>query len=256
MIVAADSHVHLYPEYDLAHALRSGMANLARLAEGADPSEPRACALFLTERSDCHVFRDLRAGAALPNSIEVVRCEDPGAIEVRCDAGSAYLFPGRQVATRERLEVLCLTADADIPDGLGLEETLERVRSTGGIPVIPFAPGKWLGARGRLLERTLGGVAGGAVLVSDSALRPFGWPRPRLMLSAGAHVLAGSDPLPLAGDELRLGTYATLWRTGVDWRTPTTAARALLRTPPTALGGARLSPWALAWRLRRLAVVP
>jgi hypothetical protein len=253
VIVAADTHVHLYPEHDLGLALTRGIANLVRLADHVAARETRTCALFLTERHDCHAFKSLLEGASAPPGLELNRSASSAAIELRSETGRTYLFPGRQIATRERLEVLCLTVDADIADGLALDEALDRVRSAGGVPVVPFAPGKWLGKRGRLLQQVLASEGGRDVLVSDSALRPLFWPRPALMTAAGPQLLAGSDPLPLPGEERRVGSYATLWRTELDWREPTAAARTLLHTPPLAFAGNRLTPWSLATRLRRLA---
>ncbi len=72
------------------------------------------------------------------------------------------------------------------------------------------------------------------------------------MAEAGRRLLAGSDPLPLPGEERRVGSYASLWRTDVDWSDPAAAARTLLGTPPLALAGDRLYPWTLVTRLCRL----
>jgi hypothetical protein len=47
--VVADTHVHLYPCYDLEVALQSLARNLARTAAGAH-------AAFFAERSDCRAF--------------------------------------------------------------------------------------------------------------------------------------------------------------------------------------------------------
>ena len=48
------------------------------------------------------------------------------------------------------------------------------------------------------------------LVLVDSSLRPFGWPAPAAFRSArraGRAVLAGSDPLPFGGEEIRAGSY-------------------------------------------------
>jgi len=81
------------------------------------------------------------------------------------------------------------------------------------------------------------------LLLGDSSLRPLPWAEPLLMRQArreGFAVLAGSDPLPLAGEERFWGRYASR-STGeggldLDIR-PAATLRNLLQR-----GASRLSP--------------
>jgi hypothetical protein len=143
-----------------------------------------------------------------------------------------------------------------VPDGLAAEDAVGRVSSTGALPVLPWAPGKWFGGRGRLVATLMDRFGPSAVALADTALRPIGWPTPVLIrrgLREGFRVLAGSDPLPFAGEEGRIGRYATVVDGPLD---PDEAAASILRLlgpggPPLLTVGRRPCFPATALRLLR-----
>jgi len=257
-LIAADTHVHLYPCYDLLRAFSAAVANLARLAD----SGPRTSALpvlFLTERHDCHVFRALQsgqptAGRALPG---VRACDDEHSLFVETASGNGlYVIAGRQIVTAERIELLALATDKDFEDGLPLTQLIESVGRAGGIPVLSWAPGKWFFQRGRTVRELIGTHSPGSFFLGDSSLRPTLWPEPALMREGRAHgfrVIAGSDPLPFGGEEVRIGSYGTLMRGRFDAARPAQSMRATLRDPDTQLqrAGRRNGLLTLTTRLTR-----
>ena len=225
MPLLADTHVHLYPVHQPAALFGGAFARMRRLAP-----EPAALALCLTERHDCHAFRALRDGR-LDAAPFTVAPAGPHALRIDGPAGeSLHLIAGRQVNARERLEILALGTDADLPDGEPIADTIRRTRDAGALPVIAWAPGKWFFRRGRIVTALLEQAAPGTLLVGDSALRPTWWPCPDLMSYAslrGLKVIAGSDPLPVAGEERVAGSYATSFDADLD---PADPAASLLRT--------------------------
>lgn len=224
MVLAADTHVHAYPHFDLGRLFRESLRSLGRLEAGA------VSAIFLTERHDCHVFAELshRASAA-PELMKVEAGTEPGALWVTMAPDQRLLvIAGRQIVTAERLEVLCLTADAEVRDGLPIRAALAATREAGGIPVIPWSPGKWTGSRARLIRHLLDDSGVAPFLLADSSLRPRGWPRPAAFRHAerrGIGILAGSDPLPLPGQEARAGTYGIVTGDDFDVDSPITSLR-------------------------------
>jgi hypothetical protein len=216
MLIAADTHVHLYPFYDRDAALDGAFRRLAALAPDAGVR-----AVFLTERYDCDAFTDL-PGERVQGYAVRWKCDGPG---------ENVVFAGRQIVTRERLEVLALTIDKIIPDGLILDDVIGQVRALGGVPVVAWAPGKWFGARGEMVRRLVDVSAPGLFLLGDSSLRPTVWPEPDLMKAGrrrGFHVVAGSDPLPFRGEERMAGTYGTCLEGHWDAAAPVSSARTLL----------------------------
>jgi hypothetical protein len=240
--VVADTHVHLHPCHDTGAALAALCANLARHGEGVRAG-------FLAERAGWRVFAALREGSLPPGGgVAVRRLPEAGALLLETRGGQAYLFGGRQIVTAERIEVLALGADIDLADGLPAERVIAAVRAADGVPVIGWSPGKWSGSRGRLVGELLRRSRPGDLLLGDTAMRPRPSPEPRLMREArrrGLGVIAGTDALPLPGDEALPGTYATVFEGAFDRERPLQSARQLLRSAGAGTGtcGAR-GTWA------------
>lgn len=228
MRMIADTHVHLYACYDLALAVHTLLGRLS----GNDPDA--VLLAFLAERRDCNYFKALAEGN-LDVGMEFTSITDQDhVLHGSSESRSMYLFAGRQVVTKERLEILALTTNADIPDGLRAQDALERILDHGGLPVISWAPGKWFFKRGKLVQDLLDRYSPSTLFLGDSSLRPTAWPEPRLMRHArekGYSVLAGSDPLPFAGEERNLGRFATQLEGTFDPHRPVDSIRALLRAP-------------------------
>jgi hypothetical protein len=261
MLLLADTHVHLYDCYDLDACFASAFANLVRLdpraAAGAGPADTIKL-LCLAERRGCRVFRQLRDRA---NGLRLSRhvIEDgpgPGVLVVRNQAGDRlHVAAGRQVATRERLEVLALTVDLEVTDGGDILDTIGRIEAGGALPVLPWAPGKWTGHRAKVVRSVLNSAPPDRLFVGDTSMRPHGWPTPRLMREAaerGFAVLAGTDPLPFKGQEAAIGRYGIVADGAFDSLTPADTLRMLRRRGLASVAGRRDSAFSVAARLVRL----
>jgi hypothetical protein len=284
MTIIAETHVHLYPGYDVPRALRTLRANLMALEPGAIPVG------FLTEAAGHNAFVSLCGGAlSSDGALRVtVREEETAAggalrcLEVRGDdRGSStstsrstkgdvhpppsvrpspldplILFPGRQVVARERVEILALTLEEAVADGRTAVDTVAEILDLGGVPVVGWAPGKWFFERGEVVRGLLDRFAPGDLLIGDTSLRPLGWGEPRLMRAGrerGFGVVAGSDPLPAAGEEAWLGRYAARLEGEWDAGRPVASARRLLRAGAGAAArrGRRGGIAIAAWRIGR-----
>lgn len=232
MELIADTHVHVYPVHDAARLIRTSANRLRRHAQTSDA----LCALFLVEGQGYQWFEQLRRGtAASPDGWAVEPAGEAGAVRVTIDEGQVvWIFAGRQIVTAERLEVLALTAVEAPEDGGPTGRTVERVRESGAIPVLSWAPGKWFARRGDVVRDIINGCPPGRLLIGDTALRPTIWPEPVCMRVArrkGLGVLAGSDPLPFAGDERQAGGYGVRGHLAFDPDKPVSSVRAWLSDP-------------------------
>ncbi|MDD4872650.1 MAG: hypothetical protein PHR77_19030 [Kiritimatiellae bacterium] len=214
-------------------------------------------AIFLTERRDCSFFKQLKEGN-LPlskNNYTIEQCLEDNVILVRDVQGnSLYVFAGRQIITSERLEVLSLAADLGLPDGQNIDDVIKNVLLDGGIPVLPWSPGKWFGGRGRIVEKVLHSFSPSQLLIGDTSLRPLGWPEPSLVkyaMSHGFKVIAGSDPLPFAGEERVVGKYGIVCEMDFDTNKPLSAIRRLFFSPSVQISrtGLRCDPFTVFYRL-------
>ncbi len=204
--------------------LRSNLASLA----------PHCTYLaFFAERFDCHYFQEMqnkyRESAHSPTQIE-----DFGEAFLLREQGhkDIFLFAGRQVITRERLEILALTTDMEIPDGLPVHDVIDRINRADAIAVLSWAPGKWFGGRGKIVNRLLEDYSPHELQLGDTTLRPWCWLEPLLMrkgIKSGFSVLAGSDPLPFAGEEVMMGRYVSGWQMEFDFHDPVGSVRNYLK---------------------------
>lgn len=205
MRLIADTHVHIYPNYDTKLALHTLRTNLSKIDNQA------ICIAFLAERADCTFFSDFKKNIAetLGSTSEVRYLKN--ALHLREDGyPDLYIFPGRQIITSERIEILSLTLDLLIPDGLAAQEVVSRIRQKEGVPVLSWAPGKWFFRRKKVVRDLIDSSQPGSLLIGDTTLRPTCWAQPLLMRRAyrkGLAIISGSDPLPFTGEEQIMGQY-------------------------------------------------
>ena len=250
-MIVADTHAHLYACFDPGRALAGALARMRALGgPGA------ATALCLVERAGQDWFGRLEDKGA--PGLDVAPGPEPGTLALRsADGGEAWLLAGRQVVTAENLEVLALGLQGPCPDGPPARDVIARIRDEGAVAVLPFGVGKWFFGRGRVVRALLDDPGG--FLLGDSTQRPRGWSEPRLMAEGrrrGFGVVAGSDPLPLRGEERFLGAYATRFDAPFDRDRPATCLRRVLgdASLPRVHVGSRPGPATALrrqWRLRR-----
>lgn len=254
-----DAHVHLYAMYDRERFFTAARANFDRARREVGFSHTQYVMCF-TEDSRHDAFGELPGRFG---SIEVVSTSDEAALRVRFareeDGPEMYVLAGRQIITGEGLELLALATRVVIPDGVALAEGIERVRAAKGIPVVPWAFGKWWGRRGEVVRAALAGA--GAPDLGDNSARPSISSDPdlfHLAQSAGKMVLPGTDPLPLRAHQTRAGSYGFVLEGGISAEHPAGSFAAALasqsRSPRRF--GRRVGPFAfvrdqLALRLRK-----
>lgn len=257
--LVADTHCHVYSSYRVSTFFAAAWRNLY---SKADPQKGSASlflpALFLAERSDCHFFADLASGRQNDPAYRVEPTAEKEALRITLAAApemgarTLYLFSGRQIRTSERLEVLSLLASVDIAEGLSLGETCALVQSSGGMPVITWAAGKWTGRRAQLVRNFIEKPPSYRFSIGDSSLRCAGMPGGRILAAStqkGIPVLAGSDPLPFAGEERRVGSYGISGQLQFDPEKPVSSVRQFLANGRWQFVGRRDDPVTAAWRL-------
>jgi hypothetical protein len=253
MLLAADTHVHVYPSYDASAALSSARSRLVTQTGQVPETAP---ALLLTERFDCTFFTSLaHSNQPAPTGWRVEPTPEPAALLLRdTAAGEAplWLFAGRQVVTADGIELLALLTTATPPDRQPTDTTLAAIRDSGGLPVLAWAPGKWFGRRGAVIARLIetADPTTTPLLIGDTSLRPLGWGEPALFARArarGLPVIAGSDPLPFAADADAAGRYG-LTLDGFDPDRPVASVRAALVNDAFHTIGRRNPPWTMLRR--------
>ena len=226
-MIFLDAHLHFYSAYDRDSFFDAFADQAARLAPVAS-----TCAAFIMLREAQKTLgRMLAITTRLGQRWQRAPDPAPGTCLMYDGQREILLIAARQIAARERVELLGLFTEAEIPDGLSLAETNRRLREAGALPALAWGLGKWLFPRSRAVRAMIDAAEPGSLLVCDSALRPAFWGQPRLMRRArkkGLRLLYGSDPLPRAGEEAVAGRYASLIEADLGEGDPATSLRQLL----------------------------
>ncbi|HMO51139.1 MAG TPA: hypothetical protein PKA21_08445 [Kiritimatiellia bacterium] len=203
MLILADTHVHLHAVFDRDTALDAALAHMDYRAAG------RAYRGVLCLVDSEPVRSEDRLGESGARQRWRLKQEaEGGAWRAENAAGRIlYVLPGRQIISRENLEVLALDCRLTLADrSAGLHDLIDAVIAAGGIPVLPWSFGKWTGRRGRIIEAALHQRRD--IVLADNGNR---WPNagePRLVRlgrDLGLPVWSGSDPLPFPDEVNRLG---------------------------------------------------
>lgn len=270
-MVLVDAHVHVHECFDVARVFDAAAANFAAAAGALGGKRAHDGVLCLAEcrgQRFLEGVRERRAARVWRGRHGFWEAEEGGEREtlvVRRGGTRLNLIAGRQLVTRERLEVLALGTTAPLAEGEPMETTLAAVRAAGAAAVLPWGVGKWLGARGAVIARILADPAWHDVLLGDNGNRLELGPEPAPFAAArraGRAVLPGSDPLPLQGEEARVGAYGFAVDVDLDPLRPAAALLALLKSSSAFVVFGRREPLArfvgnqLALKLRSRARPP
>jgi hypothetical protein len=232
-----DTHVHFHSCFNRDAFLNAAARNFARGAAELGIAGPVTGCLMLAEAAAARWFlrwQRREDGIKLGGAWDFEPTPEPAALIARrrSDGERLLVIAGRQVRSREGLEVLGLATVEEFPDGLPFNDALARVRWSGALTVLPWGFGKWWFYRGALIERVVCRSERPGLCLGDNGGRLELAGRPRLFREAearGIPVLAGSDPLPLPEQGDRAGSYGFLLEAGFDERRPAESLRRALR---------------------------
>jgi hypothetical protein len=255
--ILLDAHVHFHAGFALDPFLDAAYDNLRRGGEQLGAGDSFTAGLMLTESHGAAAFAGWRAAAGNapaggaptggPAGAGHLQAGGPSSawrFERTAEANSLWAAPkerpgvrllliaGRQLVTREDLEVLGLGLGEDLGKGLALDAAVAAVLERGAVPVIPWGFGKWWFRRGRRVAELLRSGTGGRFFLGDNAGRPRGFPPPRLFAEAARHgvfVLPGSDPLPSPRHTTNAGRCGFALRGELDAERPAAAIVEQLR---------------------------
>jgi len=235
MAVMVDSHVHYHHCFHNTEFLNFALNNFKRYSP---PSQDESVDLVLlfTESRGVDTFARLHSdsGSFFDNDEwQTVSTSENCSIRLRNRSGDEIVvIAGRQIVTLEKLEVLALGVVAEIPDGASLEGSVASVRECGGIPVLPWGFGKWIGRRGEIVDKYISRLkSSDGVFLGDNGNRLSLISPPTLFSRArenGVFTLPGSDPLPFVKQQHRLASYGFILEGRLDQGSPKSSLQKLL----------------------------
>ena len=245
-MILFDGHTHIYDCYDLEKFFVAAFENFSTAAAKLENGGDVTCFMLLSEAGGLHYFRKLQTLARSskdtpPVSWRVEESDEEFSLFIyHNDFPSMRLIvaAGRQLITKEKLELLALLTEQEFEDGMTLETGVKAVSEAGGIPVCPWGVGKWMGARGEILS-TYMVHQDELFFLGDSGGRPSFWPQPSLLKadSVKTKILSGSDPLPLIGEEIKVGSFGTYIDCECPKERPVTFLKELLKKTDVELKG-------------------
>ncbi len=259
--IAIEAHLHIHSLYNLTQLFINLCKNINSLVPYSAKStpEPIVQIALLAEMSGQNFFQNIKNNPPRLNSfgIKIEPHKDERVISLSHNIyGRFFIIAGRQIVTKERLEVIAIGTNISISDGTPLIETFMQIQQLGAIPALPWGFGKWMGRRGTFLKKIISTLQKPFCLI-DSAMRPSWFLESSIFKKArsyGVPILAGSDPLPLAGQELLAGTYIATTLAHFDIEHPFESLRMLIESENLSfsLAGKRRSTMAIVKALLHL----
>lgn len=237
MELLIDTHVHVHNCFELDQFLDSAWKNFTTHAQSPGQGEIIGI-LMLTETYGADWFKntslDITNGSGtLQAGVWNLSLVGDGLTILAEQAGKElYIVSGRQIVTKERLEVLALGTNADIEDGNPIREVIKLVNESGALAIIPWGFGKWTGKRGKIVTQLLQEFRADQIMLGDNSGRCGLLPYPKHFEDAktkGIRVLPGSDPLPKASQYKKPGCYGVITESVVDSSQPSSAVKVILK---------------------------
>lgn len=236
-ILFVDAHVHIYDCFDIDELLDAALRNFTGAAKKLGVNNGFTGVLLLTEASRDNWFQQSSKRSHIGRWL-VGATPDKAVLQARQKTDDndhnnlIYIMAGRQIITVEGLELLALATDSAFEDGLSISSALTAVREQEAIPVLPWAVGKWLGKRGKLLTALLKSESYSDLCLGDNSGRPIFWRNPlhfRQAKKSSMHILPGTDPLPFSSEADRVGSFGFMLRGRLTESRPSTDLKQLLR---------------------------
>ncbi|MAY86540.1 MAG: hypothetical protein CML02_07490 [Pseudooceanicola sp.] len=212
-LVLLDTHAHYHPFCGVSEFFDCAWKNLQSAAVSFDESSNFIGIICLLETRDSSRFDEIREAAQETSAFGKWRIDiifDGKFLAAEGEGGAkVYVVPGRQIVTKENLEVLIIGPSDNVHHEQPLTFYLEQY-SGSHLVIIPWGVGKWLDKRGLVLKQAMYELAQLDYVLGDSSSRPNCWQRVAQFEDAkrlGKHILPGSDPLPVAGQQRKVGIY-------------------------------------------------
>ena len=230
-----DTHVHIYGIYETRKMLETVYNHFMSYIHSEESSHGCIFCLVLTEAQSEDYFSRLLDETwyeeYAPQWYPRRTAEDSSLWICQDDHIKILVIAGRQIVTRENLEVLALGSAVRYEDGRAIYDVIKQLRDEGVIVVLPWGFGKWWFGRGRTIRQVIETSGPGDIYLGDSRLRPATCCNTdifQLARSRGIGILQGSDPLPLAGQESVIAGYGMVLHGDFDHDNPISSLKYLL----------------------------
>ncbi len=203
-----DTHLHLYSKFSISKLFDHCCESFSSFSKNRTTS-----AEFVTfyVRSEKEPIAD-EVLIGKHDSWAVVK--EQGLYHASSAGRDLYVVPGQQLNTIEGLEVLSIAGGSiDFSPKLSLKELLHEIQNLPDTPIVilPWGFGKWLGKKSNPIKEAIVEFADKVPLyVGDIPARTSLLGGAEIINNTRVNTLRGVDPLPMNGEEQRVGSYGTL----------------------------------------------
>jgi len=215
-LILVDTHVHYYPFCTFPEYFDSAYTNMQAAAKRLGSLEVFTPILCLLETETSHWYQDLLTIANSTKQIgdwQLEALDNDQLLQLTGGNGrEILLLPGQQIITSENLELLIIGATSNITHKKSAHFYIEEYSDTR-LVIIPWGVGKWLGSRGRIVSNLMQQQANYKFALGDNSGRASAWkyvPQFNQARHMGINILAGSDPLPIAGQYKKVASYGNV----------------------------------------------
>ena len=212
--LVVDGHVHIYDCYDLDKFFDMAIKNMDKMYSSIYPEDDNYQKILLfTEGRDNDYFSRFKANGNIGKQSEYKfenTQEDCSIVLLKNNHPLCYILSGRQIVTRENLEVLSIASAQKIDDGLPINNVVNILIDNKQIAVLAWGVGKWFFKRGKIIKDIIEKYHSPYLFIGDNSARPSFWSKPKLYLFAEKYnmqILRGSDPLPFSEETNRVGAF-------------------------------------------------
>lgn len=209
-----DCHAHLHPCFNVESWLSHAITNLLP----KDNQEGNVVPGVIVVDRQGPTTPEILTAAQKSGACSIESVLSDGSLLVALRTGhltgkTLLVIPGVQCVAKEGIEILGLGIASRPTERIAAADQVQYIIAAGGLPCIPWSPGKWLGRRGRVVLALFDIFGPHQIAVGDIAIRST-WGPPSTLLtharSSGFPVLYGSDPLPAVGEESLVGTLGVV----------------------------------------------
>lgn len=201
-----DSHFHLHHISELEAVLQHANTQFKKATTNNNINTPWYGVLVLTDDAKSTGFSHIKymISTAPERSLrrgnwELSNTDESSSVIAKNTSGQAiFICAGQHIVTREKLELLSILSDTRIPDGRPVYDTIKAVRQQGGLPVLSWSAGTWLGQKGKIVSNILEKATNEVIFIGDNSTRPKLWaviPQFTVARQNNIPVLRGTYPL-------------------------------------------------------------
>jgi hypothetical protein len=236
-ILLIDSHVHIQHCFDMVEVLNNAESNFENAANKYFGSNSFTGVLFLTESSGINYFRHLSeqkipSTGTIGDGWKITRTDEAeSVIAEKKENKKLIIIAGRQIITKEKLEVLAIGTIKEFHDGLRLNELVDKLSKEEAVIVLPWGVGKWLGRRGKIVRRFIEESINYKFFLGDNSGRLNFGLTPKLFnfaVKKEIKILSGSDPLPFRSQEKKIGSFGFAIKSDIDLKHPIKVLKKLI----------------------------